>query len=263
MVRKNPGVKKVGLALSGGFARGLAHIGVLNVFDKHGIPVDYISATSSGALIGAAYAAGVEAARIQEIAFARSNLKLIQFTFFRLGFVSSQPIMELIYEGVGDKTFDDLVIPMRMIATDILSGEQVILDRGSLAQAVAASAASPGVFAPVERNGRWLVDGGLTNNLPVDVVRQMGAEYVIAVDVIPTRQMSQMPKGPFQMYQRSYDILSHRLSVPMRDKADVIIDPSIDEEIYSFDVRKVKRLVAEGEMVASRLVEKIKQDLCL
>jgi len=262
MVIKNPGVKKVGLALGGGLMRGVAHIGVLNVFDKHGIPVDYISATSSGAIIGAAYAAGLEAKRIQEIAFARSNLNLI-LTLFKPGSVSSNPVMSLVVEEVGDKTFDDLVIPMRVVATDILSGEQVVLERGSLAKAVAASSDYPLIFAPVEMDGRLLVDGGLTNNLPVGVVRQMGAEYVIAVDVIPTRRISRMPRGVFRRFQRSYDILTHGASVAQRQAADLLIEPSIDEEISQFEMNKMKRLVAEGEMVASRLVEKIKQDLGL
>jgi len=164
------GKKKVGLVLGGGVARGIAHIGVLKVFEKHKIPIDFISAASSGAIVGAAYAAGMEIRLIEEIALRISWGRILKIAFFRPGFVSGEAIEELVVKYIGDKNFSELKIPLAVVATDIKTGDPVIISHGKVAKAVAASAAIPGLVAPVEIGNHFLVDGGLGDNLPVDIL---------------------------------------------------------------------------------------------
>lgn len=251
--------KKVGLVLGGGVARGIAHIGVLKVLDRYKIPIDYISATSSGAIVAAAYAAGMEVRLIEEIALRISWGRILKVTFFRPGFVSGRAIEELLIKYLGDFEFSDLKIPLAILAADIKNGEAVILKEGRVAKAVVASAAVPGIFAPEEINKRFLVDGGLSDNLPVDVVRKMGANFVIAVDVVPSRPFTSLPKDPFQMYGRAFDIVMHKLSEKQREKADILIEPQIAEDIWHLDLHKAKRLIAAGEVAAQQVIGKIKR----
>lgn len=249
------------MVLGGGVARGIAHIGVLKVFDKHKIPIDFLVGVSSGAMVGAAYAAGLEMRLIEEIALRIKWGKIVRVTFFRPGFVSTAAIEELIVKYVGDIKFSELKIPTAVVAADIKSGDPVVISSGKVAKAVAASSAVPGIFAPEEIHNHFLVDGGLGDNLPVDVVRKMGANYTIAVDVVPSRPVHSLPKDPFQMYGRAFDIVMHKLSIEQRKKADILIDPHIEEDIWHLDLHKAKRLIAAGENSANRVINRIKRKL--
>jgi len=208
---------KIGLALSGGGARGGAHVGVLKALEELGIQVDYIAGTSMGAIIGGLYASGYTADEI-EVVLVETDWKTAltdsparrdrtmrkkelesQFLIpYRLGFNKGkiqlplgaiegqhldQIFQELFLPVIGIHDFDLLPIPFRAVATDLVSGEAVVLSSGSLPDVVRASMSVPAVFAPVKINGRLLVDGGMSNNLPVNIVRQMGADIVIAVDI--------------------------------------------------------------------------------
>lgn len=255
------GKRKLGLVLGGGVARGMAHIGVLKVFEKHKIPIDYIAAVSSGAIVGAAYASGMEIRLIEEIALRISWGRILKITFFRPGFVSGKAIEELLIKYMGDKKFSELKIPLSVVAADIKTGEPVVINQGRVARAVAASSAVPGLIAPEEINNRFLVDGGLGDNLPIDVVKNMGANYVIAVDVVPSKPVRNLPKDPFQMYGRAFDIVMHKLTVEQRKKADILIDPYIEEDIWHLDLHKAKRLIAAGENAANRVIGRIKRKL--
>ena len=208
---------KIGLALSGGGARGGAHVGVLKALEELGVEIDYVAGTSMGAIIGGLYASGYSANEIEEILIGTDWKKAMtdrparrdrtmrkkeleaQFLIpYRIGFnngkfqmplgaIEGQHLDQLFHKMllpvVGVHDFDLLLIPFRAVATDLVSGEAVILSDGSLPDALRASMSVPGVFAPVRIDGKILVDGGMSNNLPVDVVRQMGAEVVIAVDI--------------------------------------------------------------------------------
>lgn len=255
------GKKKLGLALSGGVARGIAHIGVLRVFEKHQVPIEAIAATSSGAIIGAAYAAGMETRLIEEIVLRINWGKLLRITFFRPGFIAAEAIEELLVKYLGDLKFSDLKIPLAVIASEIKSGDQVIINEGRVARAAAASSSVPGIFAPIELNHQLLVDGGLANNLPVDVVKAMGANYCIAVDVVPSRPVRHLPKDAFQAYGRAFDIVMHKLSLEQRKMADMLIEPTleIDEDIWHLDVNKSKKLIAAGEAAARSVINRIKR----
>ncbi len=178
---------QVGLALSGGGVRGLAHIGVLKVLEREGVPIHFLAGTSMGGFIAAAYAAGFSPADLEAEALRFSNprhlIGFLERSIPRRGLVSKDKLEEYLRQQLGDVTFDRLRLPLALVAVDLNSGGKVVLREGPLVEAVRATTALPGVFPPVERDGQLLVDGGLLDNLPADVVREMGADVVIAVDV--------------------------------------------------------------------------------
>lgn len=235
---------RIGLALSGGGARGSAHIGVLQALEELGVPVDYIAGTSMGAIIGGLYASGYSAAEIEEILGNinwehamqdRSNrvdrtmrTKELESQFlipFRLGFNKGefqmplgliegqhldQVFREILMPVAGVHDFDKLPVPFRAIATDLVTGEEVILSRGSLPDSLRASMSVPGVFAPVTIDDRLLVDGGMANNLPVSVVREMGADIVIAVDISSPLLTRDKLKSVFSVTEQLTNFLTRR-----------------------------------------------------
>ena len=182
--------KKVGLALGGGYARGLAHIGVLEVLEREGIPIDIISGTSIGALVGALYARKKDATLIKKQASRLDWIgmtSLVDLTLPRSGFIGGKRVTNLLRRFMGDIQFQDLDIPLACVATDIISGEEVVLREGSVVEAVRASISIPIIFKVARTNGRYLVDGGLVNNVPVSVAKKMGADFIIAVDITPNK----------------------------------------------------------------------------
>lgn len=182
--------RTVGLALGGGAARGTAHLGVLRALRDLDFPVDVVAGTSIGALVGGVYASG-NIDRLEE-AFLHLDWKEVLYhfldvTFPRSGLVDGKHVVEFISEFISPVEIGDLPIPFRAVATDVMSGAEVVLSDGRLIESIRASIAMPGIFTPVEYKGRVLVDGGLVNPVPVNVVRDMGADFVIAVDINSNR----------------------------------------------------------------------------
>jgi NTE family protein len=184
-----PPTPKLGLALGSGAARGLAHIGVLKVLDEAKIPIDIITGTSIGALIGALYAAGVPVTQMEEVALTidwRKMAKLLDPVLPTSGLTDSRKLVAFISELLPAREFDDLLQPLAVTATDINTGEAIIIKQGDLLEALRASLAFPGIFAPVRFGKRFLVDGGLCNPIPTNVARNLGAEKIIGVCTIPS-----------------------------------------------------------------------------
>ena len=183
--------KKVGLALGGGAARGMAHIGVLEVLEKEGIPVDMIAGTSAGALVGAPALSGRSALELKQFVLGfdwarRANL--LDISLPRTGLLAGRKITaELERFMGGDLKFSQLTRPFACVAWDVNTGEEIVMTKGSVLEAVRASISIPVVFTAVKREGRYLVDGGLVNHVPVNVARALGADVVIAVNVVPRR----------------------------------------------------------------------------
>jgi len=255
--------KKVGLALSGGAARGIAHIGVLKVLKKHNIPVDYIAGVSSGALVGSLFAAGM-GPEIMEV----NSLKMSWFTFMRIAFgkhgpLANDEIKKFVVQNIGDKKFNELAIPFAVACTDIFTGDEVVIDEGKVAPAVATSCAFPGFFQPTPVGGKLLFDGGIVHNLPTSIVKGMGADFVIAVDVVPGGKRKSEPDNPFQVIGRAYDIMVRKMSEADRKAANVLIEPEIPEDIWHIDVDKSKRLIKAGEEAAEKKIPEIKAKLLL
>jgi len=175
--------KKIGLVLGAGSARGLSHIGVLSVLEKYNIKPDYIAGTSIGAAIGAVYCSGMSADRMKRLAITTEWQDLIDFTIPKTGMIAGNKFEEYIQNLTNNCQFSELRIPLRVVATDIKNSHVVVFSDGNVAKAVRASISVPGIFSPVIIDNHELVDGGLVDPIPVDVVKDMGAGMIIAVDV--------------------------------------------------------------------------------
>lgn len=255
--------KKVGLVLGGGVARGIAHIGVLKVLLAHQVPIACVVGTSSGSLVGAAYAAGLNIEQIEQIALRIRWNEFFKITFFHPGLLASDTLEDIVNKYLGDLKIADLKIPFAAVATDLRTGEREVIASGRLARAVAASSTFPGFFAPEDMHGKLLIDGGIASNVPVDAAREMGAEYVIASDVVPAHSVKSIPADPLQVLGRSLDLMLKRLSREEALRADALIELSMEEDIWHLDLHKAKKLIEAGEAAAHRMINKIKKDLKL
>jgi NTE family protein len=254
--------KKVGLALSGGVARGLAHIGVLKVLEENKIPVDYIAGTSTGALVAALYAAGFSSEKMEHLARRTGWGKLIRFSFSPQGPFSGEGLYRFMEKRLGScQQFSETKIPLCIVATDLKNGEQFVFKEGSIARAVQASSTFPGAFLPVFQDGMLLVDGGIVNNVPSSVVREMGANFVIAVDCVPGYELVNDPKNVAQVLGRAIDLMLKRLSVNGRETADVLIEPHFGEKAWHLDLHLAPQLIADGEAAARKALPAIKKQL--
>ena len=254
--------KRIGLVLSGGAALGAAHIGVLEVLEEHGIRPDFVTGVSAGSAVGGLYCAGMSPERIKDLALDLQWTKIGRVVLPRRGFLDGRRMEEYLIELLGDVTFEQMKIPFAAAAADILRDELIILREGRLGPAVRASCALPGVFTPVEYKERLLVDGGLINNLPVSAVLDMGAEYVIAVD-LSTRLVGvrKRPSTTLEMLLLSLATLvrnTHREA----ELADVVIEPEVGE-FNPTDLSKIPAIIARGREAAEAMLPRILRDLHL
>jgi NTE family protein len=241
---------RIGLALSGGATRGAAHIGVLQVLEREGIHPDLITGTSAGAIVGAAYASGMTPEEISLLFHQLSWSTLANISLRNhLGLFNTSPMEEFIESNIGPRTFNDLPIPLAVVACDISTGERVILNQGSVSRAVRASSAVPGLFAPVEIEDRMLVDGGVVDNLPVALAYDMGADYVIGVDIASSNQVIHKPAN-FMEVLMSADTIRSRFSLPTSDSMNCRIAPDTQEYSgwsfeHSYEMESAGRIAAE------------------
>lgn len=225
LTRRKIGQVKIGLALGSGAARGLAHIGVIKVLEENNIPIDSIAGSSIGALVGGLYASGLAICEIEKIALTMTNRDMFSLVDPSLGkgFIKGDKISSFIKEHLVTKDFKDCRIPFKATATDIKTGEIVVQDSGSIAEAIRASISVPLVFQPVARDGRLLVDGGVGSPVPVDVVKQMGADIVIAVNLDKRYVDENSKSGLLDIASDSMNIMRHYLSLYQSKDADIII----------------------------------------
>jgi NTE family protein len=264
--------KKVGLALGGGYARGLAHIGVLEVLEREGIPIDLISGTSIGALIGALYAKEKDAALIKKQATQLDWIgmtSLVDLILPKSGFIGGKRVTNLLRRFIGDVQFKDLEIPFACVATDIISGEEVVIDEGSVLEAIRASISIPVIFKVAKTNGRYLVDGGLVNQVPVSVAKKMGADFIIAVDITPNKaeradylNRNGAVKEPsiLQVMVQTIYISTYMTAREMSDGADTVIHPHL-AHIGPGEFHRAQECILEGELAAVDNVQHIKRHL--
>jgi NTE family protein len=249
----------VGLALSGGVARGNAHVGVLRVLEENNIPVDYIAGTSAGSLVAAAYAAGMS---VDEIANIGQNMRwrdIGRVTLSRLGVQSNARMEEFARARLPVKRFEDLRIPLAIVATDLKTGSAVILTEGDVAFAIRASCALPGWYVPVtDEHGRQLVDGGLVANIPTAAVRGLGADIVIAVDVNSEgAKFIGPPQSVIGVLLQSIMVVQRTAAIHQLHDADVVIRPKTGHIRWD-EMGRVEELIALGEQAASVTVQRIK-----
>jgi len=267
----------IGLVLSGGGARGLAHIGILRVLEREGILVDYLAGTSMGGVIAAGYAAGMNSYDLEREALAvtqkRSMLRLADPDLSRGGLIRGQRVFDFYKREFGDKTFSDLPLQLAVVAVDLKSHQEVVLQEGSVALALRATTSLPGIFTPIEINGQQLVDGGLLNNLPVDIAKKMGAEIVIAVNLGLTNNEGigqwignhRWIPGGIANTLEVFDNCLYAMRVVEQEKKlcqfppDVLICPELPKNINSVaGYSKVEELVSAGERAIEEHLTEIK-----
>ncbi len=255
---EQPRAPKIGLALGGGFARGLAHIGVLKVFEEERIPIDFIAGTSVGSVIGASFASGVSARELAELAGLVRFKDFSRWTISRLGLFSNDRMSKFLGRILRCKTFEELRIPMAVAATDIITGEPAVFTSGDLVDPVRASCAYPGIFLPVNINGRLLVDGLLGHAVPAMPVRAMGAERVISVHLSADWVKPGGPRHVFDIIGQCFSIAQDKTCGPWRSASDLVIEPMIGEFGYD-DFARAPELVRAGEAAAQAVLPKIRE----
>lgn len=251
---------KVGLALSGGAARGIAHVGVLRVLAEHHIPIDFIAGTSAGAVVGGALASGLPLAEIEKLGRNLRWRDMGRMTLSRLGVQSNARLEEFMRERLPVTRFEELPIPFAAVATDLHSGSAVILSgEGDVAFAVRASCAIPGWYVPVtDEHGRQLVDGGLVANIPSAAARSLGADLVIAVDVnFEGAKFLGQPQSAIGVLLQSIMVVQRTASTHQLQDADVVIRPRVGHIRWD-EMTRAGELIAAGEEAAHATIERIK-----
>lgn len=238
---------RVGLALSGGFARGIAHIGVLRILREACIPIDVVAGTSVGALIGAAFCAGTSLEEMERIGATTSFADFGRWTPSWLGLATNQRLEKFLAQFTPMKTFEEMSIPLAIATTDITAGVSVYYTRGPIGLPLRASCAYPGLFVPIQFEGRTLVDGFLTAPVPVEGTLLLGADVVIAV-YLEAGNLEQ-PRTFTDVLSRSFTIIQRHSDLTWRQQADVIIEPDVTPFVWD-DFTKTPQLVAVGEAAA-------------
>lgn len=239
---------RLGIALGGGGTRGFAHVGVLKALESHQLAPSLIAGTSAGSVVGALYASGMTGFKLQETSFALDETRLKDLDLFGMsrGLIKGQKLQDYINDLVGQRTLDKLGKPFVAVATDLDSGQRVIFARGNTGQAVRASCSIPGLFQPVEIAGKRYVDGGVVSPVPVDAVRQLGADLVIAVDISASVNNPMASSGVADVLGRALVIMGQQLGAQEVARADVLIRPHV-AGMGIRDFEQKNQAILEGE----------------
>lgn len=250
---------KIALVLGGGAAKGFAHVGVIRVLEQEKIPIHMIVGTSVGSLIGGIYAANPDAFQLEWLAhrIERNDILDASLVHSKLGPVQGVKIESFVEQHVKAKRIEDTKIPLFPIATDLNTGETVTLEKGSLARAIRASCAIPGVFVPVTFGNRTLVDGGITDNVACDVARNKGADIIIAVNLQKDVKNYQID-SVIEIIAQSVNIMMRETGRQKLQLAHVVIEPDV-KDVSPFDFSQKKMLMEEGIKAARKAVPKIKE----
>jgi NTE family protein len=248
----------IGLALGGGFARGIAHVGVLKVLEEENIPISFVAGTSVGALIGAAYCSGVSPVELEDIATRVRFKDFARWTISRFGLASNQRMIGFLESILKVKTFEELRVPLAVTATDFTNGEGVVFQSGPLVDPVRASCAYPGMFLPVKIDGRLLVDGMLAHAVPTAPLRKMGAQRVLAVHLKGTWATSDGPRHLFDVIGQCFAIAQEMNCDVWKAAADLVIDPDVNG--YKYDgFEHSAALVRAGEIATRAAIPQIRE----
>lgn len=245
----------LGLALGGGFARGIAHIGVLRVLEENNIPIDFLAGTSVGALIGASYASGTSLDELERQGALTHFRDFGRWTISKYGMATNERLEGFLHRMARVKTFEELNIPFSIVATDIQRGESVYFTKGELGPPLRASCAFPGLFIPVEHEGRVLVDGFLTEVVPTEALRRMGADIVVAVH-LDSGQLVGRPRNTIEIIGRSFSIIQEQSQPRWKRYADCILEPEVKNILWD-DFKKTPQLVTAGAEAAQAALPEI------
>lgn len=241
--------RKLGLALGGGAARGLAHLGVLKVLEEAGVRPDFVSGTSAGSIVGALYAGGYSWETIADVTRSLDWPDFIQPVFPKMGLVRAERLEERLVELLGERTIEELEIPFRAVTVDLIRGEQYIIGSGPISHAVRASCSIPGIFEPVRDDGRVLVDGGVLNDVPFDVCHDMGADFVIAVDLNNDIVQGKEPENIFNVLMFSFAVMARgcRTNHGLENSRNLrVVQPNLSDFSY-YNLKRIDELIGRGE----------------
>jgi NTE family protein len=248
----------IGLALGGGFARGYAHLGVLSVFEEYRIPISCISGSSIGSILGAAYASGAPLNQIIEKCREVRFRDFARWRVSRFGLASNERLGALVQRFFDSRQFEQLAIPAAIVATDLGSGDPVVFTQGSLAEAIRASCAFPGLFEPVQIGTRHLADGGLVAPVPTRAARQLGAEIVVGVSVGLHDGERGAPQNIFQVVSRAVSAAQKNQLEAWERHADLVLRPSVQGLMWN-DFERIDESMAAGASAARSAVAHIKK----
>jgi len=244
----------IGLALGGGAVLGAAHIGVLKAIDETGIKVKYISGTSIGAFVAALYAFEKSWTEIKEIALELNWPDITGLNLSKMGLLSNEKLGKLITEHIGNKNIEESNIPLAIVATNISNGEKIILNKGSIADAVMASTGIPGIFIPTEIESKLLVDGGLVENVPVNTLKELGPDYLIGID-LNAKHTYQKPNNIIEVLLNSFHFMMLASAKLLTLEADLMIKPDLNEFNRS-NIDQVEDLIEKGYEAAKKALKK-------
>ncbi|MCL6712906.1 patatin-like phospholipase family protein [Pseudomonas sp. R2.Fl] len=250
---------KVGIALGGGAAKGFAHIGVIKMLEANGIQPVVVSGTSAGSVVGALYASGMDPFQMQKQAFALDETKIRDVRLFSGGLVQGQALQDYVNDLLGKRPIEKLKKPFAAVATQLETGQRTVFVRGNVGQAVRASSSIPGVFEPVVIGKATYIDGGVVSPVPVDAARQLGADFVIAVD-ISTKASGTRPGSMLGIVNQSITIMGQKLGEQELARADIVIRPRVNE-IGPADFEQKNNAILEGERAAMAVMPQIREKL--
>ncbi len=250
---------KIGLALGGGAAKGFAHIGVIKMLEANGFQPEVVSGTSAGSVVGALYASGMDVFALQKNAVALDETSIRDVGLFGGGLVKGQKLQDYVNTMVGGRGIEKMRLPFAAVATTLQNGQRIVFTRGNTGQAVRASCSIPGVFEPVKIGDFHYIDGGVVSPVPVDAARQLGAEFVIAVD-ISSKAAGKTPDSLLGVVNQSIMIMGQKLGEQEMSRADVIIRPKVND-IGPVDFEQRSNAIVEGEKAALAAMPQIRAKL--
>lgn len=261
VVRVLPGLPaspKIGLALGGGFARGVAHVGILRVLERERIPLHCITGVSAGSIVAAAYASGTDVEEIARIGCAMRFNDVARWTLCRLGLVHSERMAAFLKRLLKKFSFEEMRIPLGVLATDLGTGEPVTFrDTGDVILPIRASCSYPGLFQPIRHDGRLLVDGAMCMEVPAQLARKMGATHVISA-CLPMQGPAVVPGNMLQVVNRCFQILQSRAEESWRRHSDIIVAPDVTGVAWD-GFKSGNEMIEAGERAAEAILPQIKK----
>ncbi len=248
----------IGIALSGGTAKSVTHVGVLKALAEADIPISYIAGTSGGSIVGTMFASGMPISTMESVAKTMSWRKLVSIRLTRMGFISSERIEEFVTETIGHLRFEDLKIPSGVVATNLVTGDRKIFRTGSVARAVRASCSIPQIYLPVEIDGEYYVDGGLSEYLPVETAQEIGAEFVVASHLAPVDPTYRRPRNILQLVVQVTGLMARKNFPISEQKADFVVHPNVDA-YSSFDFEHSAEMIEIGYDATKRLISDLRE----
>ncbi|MBI3348762.1 MAG: patatin-like phospholipase family protein [Burkholderiales bacterium] len=257
LVKPAPRPPRIGLALGGGAARGFAHIGVIQVLEENGIKVDLVAGTSAGSLVASLYASGKTGKEMQTLAEGMDEGAITDWSFPLRGLIRGEALARFIRDKTGGKGIEQMALPLGIVATDLSDGSAILFRSGDTGTAVRASSAVPAVFQPVKIGQREYVDGGLVSPVPVRFAREMGAQFIIAVDITSPPEKD-LPGDAFRMLMQTFSIMGRSINTFELREADVVIRPRLDG-VGSADFTARRRAIQAGREAAQAMLPLLRQ----